>query len=103
MTKREFAVLADAINTIFPGTIPNVPAMQIWFSALEPMDIGQAQKAFAEHLRKSHFPPKPADFWAFAGRVEVHTDTLYETHVLEYLKSLQGGAQERRSLPKGDL
>lgn len=61
MTKEQFTLIVKGINAVYPDTIKDKTAFDVWYELLKDLDYEMASVATQQYMRTGHFPPKPAD------------------------------------------
>lgn len=63
MTEQQFAMIGDAIKTLYPAhkILPNQHAMDLWYSILKDLDYDAVTIALQKYASQNTFPPTIAD------------------------------------------
>lgn len=62
MEKKEFAIMAKAINEMYGAdTISSTYSMELWYSLLKDLPYDQANTGLLKYMQSSSYKPKPAD------------------------------------------
>lgn len=61
MERKEFAIIAKTIRSVYPNMLVDDDSKEVWFTFLKDMDYKEASAALARHICTSKFPPTIAD------------------------------------------
>lgn len=72
MTKKEFAILADALKTFYPreGLLPNTHALELWYRELQDIPYNIAELSLRKWVNTNKWPPTIADLREMAAGVQ---------------------------------
>lgn len=72
MEKKEFAIMAKAINEMYGAdTISSTYSMELWYSLLKDLPYDQANTGLLKYMQSSSYKPKPADIRRAALEVSI--------------------------------
>ena len=66
----DFALVVKAIRTLWPDTLKDEYAMNLWYSLLQDIDYPTLNKAVQIYCQQSRFAPTPADIRTIAADIK---------------------------------
>lgn len=71
--RNAFKNIVQAIEAIFPGTVKDAFAFNLWFENLRDIEYSTLSQAVNVYIQSQHFPPKVADIRMLATKIATGT------------------------------
>ena len=105
MSREEFALIVAGIKSVYPGSISNQDAFNVWYELLKDMDYPVVNMAAQAYMMYEHFPPVPADIRRKAMELTGINSDLSEGEAWSMVRKaisngIYGYADEFKRLPE---